>query len=151
MDLTFSDRGFGPSNHSFNSIEEGQEFKRTYRLSSEVHATFIEAFGDRSPIHVDAEYARSAGFPGPVMHGTILNGFLSHFVGMVFPGRSAFLLSVDLRYHHPAFMDDQVELTVKVKQKIESRHVLLLHVGFARCQDQTVLADGKVTVMVRDV
>jgi len=140
----------GPSNYSFNSIPEGLEIQRIYHLSPEVHATFIEAFGDRSPIHVDAEYARAAGFPGLVMHGTILNGFLSHFVGMVFPGRSAFLLAVDLRYHQPAFMGDDVELTVKVKQRLESRNVLLLQVSFARCQDKTVLADGKVTVMVRD-
>lgn len=133
----------------FSDIQEGSETTWDYTISQGIYDLFISAFGDRSPLHVDAVYARGAGFPDWVMHGTILNGFLSHFVGMVFPGRSAMLLSADLRYLQPCFLGDDLRLTATVAQKVESRGILVLHLRFTRKPDGTAIAAGKAHVMVR--
>ncbi len=140
----------GAAEHSFETIQEGREEHRDYCISPEILAGFLATFGDRSPLHVDAEYARAAGFPGPVTHGTLLNGFLSHFVGMVFPGRRAMLLSVDLRYLSPGFLGDEIRLDARVAQKQETSRALVLHVRFTRLRDEMLLAAGKALVMVHD-
>jgi acyl dehydratase len=43
-------------------------------------------------LHIDDDYARSKGFKQKVMHGNILCGFLSRFVGELLPVK---------KYHNP--------------------------------------------------
>lgn len=63
-------------------------------------AAYAEASGDRNPIHLDDEFARSVGLPGIIAHGMLQMGLLARvagpagelrrlscrFVGMVQPG-----------------------------------------------------------------
>jgi acyl dehydratase len=63
-------------------------------------AVYAEASGDRNPIHVDEEFARSVGLPGVIAHGLLQMGLLARvagpperlrrlscrFAGMVSPG-----------------------------------------------------------------
>ena len=71
---------------SSKEIREGFRAARTYTISQRIYESFLGTFEDVNPIHVDDELARSHGFPGVVMHGMILNGFISHFVGSDCPG-----------------------------------------------------------------
>src|SRR5436190_1875392 len=91
---------------SYHELSEGMTHQRQYSITPDVYENFLRAFNDRSPIHIDADVARSRGFADRVMHGSILNGFVSHFVGMVFPGANSLLLSVDLRYSQPCYLGD---------------------------------------------
>ena len=137
--------------HTFEAIQEGQVVDHTYLISAETYGGFINTFGDRSPLHVDTDSAKALGFQDIVMHGTILNGFLSHFIGMLFPGRTAMLLSVELRYLQPCFMGDEVQMVATVKQKQHTHRVLIIQVHFIRIQDQTLVASGRVMTKVYDV
>jgi acyl dehydratase len=57
--------------------------------SCEFHVTFTqeqidayaEASGDRNPIHVDPEFARSVGLPGAIAHGLLQMGLLARVAG----------------------------------------------------------------------
>lgn len=137
--------------HAFDEILEGQEETRLYQITPEVRSAFLAGFNDRSPLHIDLEFAKAAGYSRLIMHGSILNGFLSHFVGMVFPGRPAMLLSADLRYLQPCFLKDEIQLRVTVAQKNDTSRVLVLHVRFTRHGDDAIVASGRVMVMVRNV
>src|SRR5262245_32705646 len=120
-----------PANrYGFDDFAEGFTIQQSYELSQHVYEAFLSAFDDRSPIHVDPDYARAAGFEGRVMHGAILNGFLSNFVGMVFPGQRALLLSADIRYLAPSYLGDRIDLIATVAQKVSSQRVAVLNVKF---------------------
>ena len=41
------------------------------RITAEDIRAFADVSGDRNPLHLDAEYARSTPFGGPVAHGTL--------------------------------------------------------------------------------
>ena len=78
---------------SFESLQEGMSATHNYTISEEVYQGFLEIFDDRNPLHTDPDYARAKGFKDRIMFGGTLNGFLSHFIGMCFPGKKALLLS----------------------------------------------------------
>jgi 3-hydroxybutyryl-CoA dehydratase len=139
-----------PRSCSYRDIAAGMKEEREYVISPCVYSHFIEAFDDRSPLHVDEAYARACGFPGKVMHGAILNGFLSHFIGMHFPGRPGMLLSADLRFAQPCHAGDMVRLEATVAQKLDVRNVIILDLIFQNVTRDCIAARGRAQVMVRD-
>ena len=44
-------------------------------------AAYAEASGDRNPIHLDDEFARSVGLPGVIAHGLLQMGLLAVVAG----------------------------------------------------------------------
>jgi len=72
----------------------------TVTFTREQVAAYAEASGDRNPIHLDDEFARSVGLPGVIAHGMLQMGLLARvageparlrrlscrFAGMVSPG-----------------------------------------------------------------
>ena len=137
-------------NWNYRDIAVGMKEARDYVISLEVYDHFLAAFDDRSPIHVDDVHARQRGFPEKVMHGTLLNGFLSHFVGMFFPGRLSLLLSVDLRFAQPSHLGDVIRLEAVVSQKLEARNVIVLDATFSNITRDCLAARGRIQVMVTD-
>lgn len=134
---------------SYGDLVEGSTCDRTYTITDAVYQSFLQAFDDRSPIHVDAGYARDCGFADTVMHGAILNGFVSHFIGMVFPGSNSLLLSVELRFSQPSYLGDTLLLQAKVAQKVDAQNVVVLHVTFFNQTRGSAAAAGRVQVRMR--
>jgi acyl dehydratase len=139
-----------PPSHAFADIVEGAHFTYDYELTSDVYKKFLEAFSDTNPLHVDPEYAKALGFPAPVAHGGILNGFLSHFVGMHFPGKTAMLLSTDLYFLKPNFVGDSLTFRVVVAQKMESHKVLVLQLVVENNTRKMTTAKGKIQVKMAE-
>jgi acyl dehydratase len=54
-------------------------------FTEEQIAAYAEASGDRNPIHLDDEFARSVGLPGIIAHGMLQLGLLARVAGE--PGR----------------------------------------------------------------
>jgi 3-hydroxybutyryl-CoA dehydratase len=134
---------------SYADLVTGQTVSHTYRITEDVHTHFLGASGDYSPIHVDAAYARRQGFPDRVMHGTILGGFVSHFVGMVCPGRASLLLTSDLRFAQPCYLGDVIRLDAVVAQKVDLKQVVVLDLTLTNETRGVVAARGRVQVMMR--
>jgi 3-hydroxybutyryl-CoA dehydratase len=132
----------------YDAISEGASESLEYVISPEVYAAFLAAFQDISPIHVDEDYATSCGFAGRVMHGSLLNGFLSNFVGVHFPGRLSLLLSSDLRFAQPSYLGDVIRLEAVVAQKMDANRVVVLNVIFKNVTQDYLAARGGVLFLV---
>jgi acyl dehydratase len=50
-------------------------------FTEEQIAAYAEASGDRNPIHLDDEFARSVGLPGVIAHGLLQMGLLARVAG----------------------------------------------------------------------
>ena len=132
--------------HFYSDLAEGMTREFDYTITPVVYENFLKTFADFSPIHVDAEAARARGLNDCVMHGAILNGFVSHFVGMIFPGANSLLLSTELRYLQPNYLHDTLRLTAKVSQKLDVQQVVVLHVTFFNQTRNVTSANGRVQV-----
>ena len=82
------------------------------------------------------------------MHGGILNGFLSHFVGMVFPGAESLLLSVDLRFSNPSYFNDELLVEARVIHKLDTANVVQIDVTITNLTKSTPTARGRMQVKV---
>jgi acyl-coenzyme A thioesterase PaaI-like protein len=82
------------------------------------------------------------------MHGAILNGFLSHFVGMRFPGGRSLELSVDMRYVRPSYLGDRVRLEGTVIQKVDSRSIVVVDLLYRNLTQNVIVARGRVQTAI---
>jgi len=138
-----------PNDHRYLDISVGMTVQHDYVITPTVYENFLTAFQDHSPVHVDAAYAQKSGFAGKVMHGAILNGFISHFVGMIFPGKPSLLLAVDLRFSQPSFLGDNLQLQATVSQKMDSQNVIVLDFIFNNLTQNHIAARGRAQVKLR--
>jgi 3-hydroxybutyryl-CoA dehydratase len=135
-----------PSNVTFENVFLNQLVEEEYEITAEIYEHYIAAFRDVSPLHMDDAFAQNIGFPGKVMHGGILNGFISHFVGVVFPGTRAIIHYVHVDYHAPSFIGDHILLSAKVSHKIESLRAMVLSLSLKNTSQGTLAAKAKVQV-----
>ena len=136
--------------YRYDEIMEGMTEQLDYVISDDVYLGFLSIFGDHNPIHVDESYALASGYPGKVMHGSILTGFLSHFIGMYFPGRLSLLLAVDIRFAKPSYLGDRITLEAIVRQKMDARRVLILDATFTNKTRHYQVARARTQVMLRE-
>src|SRR5262245_12636063 len=132
-------------------LEEGTIRERDYVITQDVYDHFLSAFDDRSPIHVDDERARAVGFAGKVMHGAILSGFVSHFVGMVFPGANSLLLSMELRFSQPSYLGETLRLRGKIVQRLDARHVIVMQLEAQNITRGLLAASARLQIQIRSV
>ena len=136
--------------YAWEQIHQGQKERAAYVLTPSIAESFLSTFADRNPLHVDDVVAKKSGFRERVAHGAILNGFLSHFIGMVFPGRDALLLSTNMQYVSPCYVNDRLMIEASVQQRVESQRVLVLQITVQNESQSQVAARALVQVKVRD-
>lgn len=130
----------------FSQVKNGQIKRRQYVVSENVYKRFLETFGDLSPVHVDDQFARKSGFKSKIMHGAILNGFLSHFIGVEFPGQYSVLQVVNVQYRSPVYLKDRIQLRCRVEHRSKATRVLTLGVSWTRAGSGATVATAKVQV-----
>ena len=133
-------------NFTYEDLPVGAQFSQQYVITPDVYNRFLDLFGDVSPLHVDDAVAISCGFPAKLVHGAILNGFISNFVGMNFPGRRTMELGVDIRFIKTTHVGDVLTLEAVVKERLESRQVATLQYRFLR--EAAIVANGRVSIMI---
>ena len=68
--------------------------------------------------------AKKTKFKKRVCHGMLLSSFFSKLVGMYIPGLHSLYLSQTLYFEKPCFIDDQIIISGKIKNKSESTKIL---------------------------
>jgi acyl dehydratase len=127
-------------------VNIGDKFTEHFVVSTGIHEGFISIFGDRHRLHTDAPYAVARGFRSEVMHGNILNGFLSYFVGMCLPVSEAIILSQEIKFQRPVYLDDKLALEVVIHDVHHSVNVVELVCKFRNVADDKVVASAKINV-----
>lgn len=135
-----------PSVHHYHDIREDQKIRFKYRFDETIFGHFLEAFQDTNPLHTDDDYARLSHFKKKVMHGAILNGFLSHFIGVVFPGKFSLLHSIHIQYKEPNYIGDEITVEARVAQKVDALKVVVLDVNVLNLTSGQTSAKAKIQV-----
>jgi len=116
---------------------------------SEIDA-FADLSGDFNPLHMDADYAREAGFGQRVAHGYLLGAKISGLIGMKLPGQRCLLLEQTLAFPNPVYAGDRVTIRAQVKERHEEMSVIVLKLRAEtdRTEKPITVARGTVTCKI---
>lgn len=116
-------------------------------VTQDVINGFAEVSGDRNPVHIDPEFAKTTDFQGVIAHGMLSAAYISAVLGTQLPGSGAIYMGQTLRFCAPVRPGDKVITTVTVKEIItEKKRVILTTVCAV---GDTVVLEGEATTMVR--
>jgi len=130
----------------FSEIKEGQKASHEYVIDQGVYEGFINTFADTNPLHVDDNYAKEKGFNSKVMHGAVVNGLLSNFIGIVFPSENVMIQSVDIEYKKPNYLGDKILVEAFVEQKSGAVEVLVIKIDINNLTQDYLCAKAIVQV-----
>src|SRR5690348_11949178 len=100
--------------YRWEELREGLSYEFEAELTAAMMEEFRHLSGDENPLHVDGEFARQAGFPGPVAYGMLTSSLYSRLVGMYLPGRYCLLHGIDIDFVSPAFAGEQLRVSGKI-------------------------------------
>src|SRR5690349_15151584 len=90
------------------TFKQQDKFQQTFLVSEKIYEGFIELFGDKNPLHTNEAFAVEKGFKGRVMHGNILNGFLSYFIGECLPVKNVIIHSQEIKFSNAVYVNDEL-------------------------------------------
>lgn len=127
------------------TFKEAEIFTQTFRVSDETYKDFIRLSNDKHPLHTDERFAKSKGFKGRVMHGNILNAFLSYFIGECLPLKNVIIHSQEIQFENAVYLDDQLQFKAVVCSIYESVKAIEFKYDF-RNDTGVIVAKGKIQI-----
>ena len=125
----------------------GDSFEIEYDVTERIYNGFIDLFRDRNPLHTDEQFAKGKGFAGKVMHGAILNGFLSNFIGEQLPDKNVIVLSYKISFIKPVYMDDKLKLIATIDEVFPSVNCVNIKYSFQNPGKVTV-SKGEISIKI---
>ncbi|RZL69064.1 MAG: hypothetical protein EOO93_02625 [Pedobacter sp.] len=117
----------------------------SFLISEDIYNGFISLFKDKNPLHTDEQFANSRGFAGRVMHGNILNGFISYFIGECLPTKNVIIHTQEIQFKNPVYLHDKIFFDASVSDVIESVNAIQFKYFF-RNNTGKIVAKGKIQI-----
>ncbi len=128
-----------------SAFTKGQKFAETFTVSDNVYQGFIALFKDKNPLHTNERFASEKGFKEKVMHGNILNGFLSYFIGECLPVKDVIIHSQEIQFKNPVYLNDSLIFEATVSEIFESVNTIEFKFTFKNSSDK-VVSKGKIQI-----
>jgi acyl dehydratase len=122
-------------------VHVGDIFENEFTVSNEIINGFIALFKDKNPLHTVEAFAKSKGFEKKVVHGNILNGYISYFIGECLPNKNVIIHNQNINYKNAFYLDDILHLKVEIISIHESVQAIECSFEFKN-QTSKVIAKG---------
>ena len=126
-------------------MEKGDIFEQSFTVDSTVYDGFLKVFRDHNPLHTNEAFAQVKGFKGKVMHGNILNGFVSYFIGECLPTKDVIIHSQDIKFSKPVYLDDTLQFRAEIADVFESVNIVQFKFYFQNSAGEKV-AKGNIQI-----
>ena len=123
-------------------FKPGETFEEVFTVTQDIHEGFIQVFKDSNPLHTNQSFASKKGFDGLVMHGNILNGFLSYFIGERLPTKDVIIHSQEIQFKNAVYLNDKLRVNAEVIGIYESVNAVEFKYSFKN-KDAKIAAKGK--------
>lgn len=129
-------------------VEKSQHIEVNYKVTQEVYYSFQRMSKDFNPLHTDEAFAKRKGFNECVMYGNILNGFVSHFVGMALPSRDVMIQTQDIQFCKPVFLNEDILLKSEIETVSDAVEIINYKLKFYRLggEKPQLVASGHVQI-----
>jgi len=133
---------------TFDSLKVGDEIPalKIPPISRHTLALYCGASGDHNPIHVDLDYAKSAGLDDVIAHGMLSAGYLARMLTNWVPQST--IRSINNRFTAMTHIGDSVNCTAKVVEKFEkgNEKLVRLEMQAHTPEAQTIIAEAVIAL-----
>ena len=134
---------------AFDALEVGDEIPALTLppLSRLTLALYCGASGDHNPIHVDSDFARSAGMPDVIAHGMLSMAWLARVLTQWVP--QAAIRDYSVRFAAMTHVGETITCSAKVTEKFEAQgeRRVRLALNAANADGQTKLSAQAVVAL----
>ena len=110
---------------------------------------FARVTGDRNPVHLDEEFAKTTRFRRRIAHGMLTASLISAVLANKLPGEGSVYLGQTLQFVAPVFPGDEVTARVTVKEIREDKPIVKLETICVNQRGEVVVR-GEATVLAAD-
>lgn len=133
--------------YTLRDIYVGLKEEFSVTLTEEMLGLFLSLSKDNNPLHVNAQYAKERGFKDRVVYGMLTSSFYSQLVGGYLPGKYALLQGIEISFHNPAYVGDEVTVSGEVSYINEAYRQIEI-IGSIRNSDNKLLSKARIKVGV---
>lgn len=133
--------------YTYEELKLGMEHSFSKDVKESDLDSFAEISGDYNSLHMDGNYAKNTQFGKRVAHGLLLTSFLSALAGMFLPGLHSLILKVDIKMKKPAFIGDDLKISGKIVQKVDSSKMIVIETKIIN-QNKEILQEGVMHIQV---
>jgi 3-hydroxybutyryl-CoA dehydratase len=126
-------------------MTKGDTFEHEFLIDEKIYNGFISLFNDHNPLHTDTAFAKNKGFSDVVMHGNILGGFLSYFIGECLPDKNVIIHTQEIKYYNPVYLNHPLYFTANISDIVDSVKVVMFGFLFKN-QHGLIIAKGKIQI-----
>lgn len=101
----------------YEELEIGMSHETYHTISEADIQAFAAVSGDRNPLHMDEEYAKTTMFKGRIAHGALTASYISGILGNDLPGPGAIFTDLALQFKRPVRIGDEVTARAEVISK----------------------------------
>lgn len=123
----------------------GDKFEERFTITQPLYEGFIDLFKDTNPLHTNSQFAVGHGFKSEVMHGNILNGFLSYFIGECLPDKNVIIHSQTIQFKNAIYLNDELFFEAVITGVYESVKAVEFKFTFKN-KDLTTMAKGQIQI-----
>jgi len=120
-------------------------------ITKTIEQSDIDAFasvtGDRNPVHVDEEFAKTTRFGKRIAHGMLTASLISAVLANKMPGEGSVYLGQTLQFVAPVFPGDDITARVTVKEIREDKPIVKLETVCMNQRGEVVIR-GEATVLI---
>lgn len=128
-------------------MQEGDKFCESYIINKDIYQGFINLFKDDNPLHINSAFAITKNFKDKVMHGAILAGFLSHFIGACLPIKNVLVQTYEIHFLKPIFLNDELLFEAIIIGIFESVNTIEFKYKFST-SSKTIVSKGKILISI---
>ncbi|SEA99364.1 MaoC/PaaZ C-terminal domain-containing protein [Pedobacter hartonius] len=121
------------------------KFERSFIVSNKIYEGFLSIFNDNNPLHTDQQFAIMNGFREKVMHGNILNGFVSYFIGECLPIKNVIIHKQEIKFNNPVYLNDNLFFEAIVTDVFESVNAVEFKFNFKN-EALKMVAKGEIQI-----
>lgn len=129
-------------------IKVNDKFEIEKTVKDEDVRNFAELSGDKNPLHLDDEYAKTTMFKQRISHGMLPASYISMAIGMHMPGIGTTYLEQDLKFKKPVFIGDKVKVCLEVTDLVDKGKFFIAEIKTQVLNSQgDVVIDGRAKVI----
>lgn len=131
------------------SFTVGDEVQIEVQVTEEMVVQYAEVTGDKNPVHLDEEYAKTTRFGRRIAHGMLSAGFISQALAMHL-GPGGIYLGQTLKFLNPVFIGDLLEIKLKVLSIREEKGIGVVETLVIKKLTGETCVKGEATIMRGD-